>query len=61
MAPVRLGLCCEWCSPGTAVVESPSLDVFRTCLDKALSSLTQLWSANLLRGWAGDLQMFLPT
>lgn len=60
-APVRLGLCCEWCSPGTAVVGSPSLDMFKTCLDKALSSLTQFWSADLLRGWAGDLQTSLPT
>lgn len=49
-APVRLGWCCECCSPGTEVVGSPSLDMFQTCLDKALSSLTQLWSANLLRG-----------
>lgn len=60
-APVRLRLCCEWCSLGTAVVASPSLDMLKMCLDKALSSLIQLWSANLIRGSAGDLQISLPT
>lgn len=46
---------------GSPSLGSPSLDAFKTCLDTALSSLTRLWSAHLLQGWAGDLQASLPT